>query len=98
MKITTITKPNQKGQIVIPQKMRDAFGIDEDTTLNIIARDQGIYVYVVDNVENKAMVENSYIKLLKKTQGIWAEDSWPQTEKKKKATELKAATKRRKQW
>jgi AbrB family looped-hinge helix DNA binding protein len=47
MNIGTITKPNQKGQIVIPKAMRDKLHITEHVPLNIIARGRGIYIYIL---------------------------------------------------
>ncbi len=50
MKIGIITKPNEKGQIVVPKKLRDFLGIDKDTYLNLVLRDEGIYLCPISDV------------------------------------------------
>ncbi len=72
MNIGNIVEPNNKGQIVIPQKVREALGISPQTLLNLVVRGKGIYVYPVDEVVTKMEGENAYLKLLEQTQGSWA--------------------------
>jgi len=98
MKIGTITKPNAKGQIVIPKKIRDKLGIDENVLLNIIEKDNGVYVHPVDEVTSKTELEMPYYKILEKTQGAWAGDNWPKTERRRRKIELAASRKRKKVW
>ena len=76
MKVGIIAKTNQKGQIVIPKKLRQALGINKDTLLNLIAKDKGIYTYPVDEVVSsiETEAENIYLKILEKTKGKWREN------------------------
>jgi len=76
MNIGTITKPNIKGQIVIPKQMRDTLGIKENTPLNLVVRGNGIYIYPIAQIVAKSENVSSYSKLLEKTQGAWAGDDW----------------------
>ncbi|NQU82600.1 MAG: AbrB/MazE/SpoVT family DNA-binding domain-containing protein [Parcubacteria group bacterium] len=73
MKIGIITKPNEKGQIVIPKKIRDALGIDKDTYLNLVVKDNSVYLYPISDVliRDKNKKEDSYYKTLEKTKGKW---------------------------
>ena len=98
MKVGTITKPNQKGQIVIPKKLREALDIDKDVPLNLVLRGRGIYMFPVDEVFTRTETENSYLEILNKTQGAWAQDNWPQGRKKRRRKELAASQKRKKPW
>lgn len=50
MKVGYIAKPNKKGQVVIPKKLRDELGITSDTAINFILRDNGLYMYPVEEV------------------------------------------------
>jgi AbrB family looped-hinge helix DNA binding protein len=97
MKIGTITKPNQKGQIVIPKEFRDELAIDSDTLLNLLVRGKGIYIYPVTEVVSTADSEDSYLNVLKRTQGKWNED-WKKIRAKRRSIELSAARKRKKIW
>lgn len=98
MKIGTITQVNQKGQIVIPKKIRDDLGIDTNVLLNLVLRGKGMYIYPVDEIITKTEQENSYVKILQKTQGAWANDDWDKTRKRRRKIELKASEKRKKTW
>lgn len=100
MKVGIITKPNQKGQIVIPKEYRDALGINEKVPLNIILRDQALFIYpVIDVTTATERREQDFLEILKKTKGVWAGDSWEETQKKRRKIELEAAKKRRgKKW
>lgn len=95
MKIGTITKTNQKGQIVIPQKIREALGIEAGTILNLVLAGKGIYLYPVEEVITKTEKESSYLQVLKRTQGSWQETNWQSSRKK---IELSASKRRKKQW
>ena len=99
MKVGIITKPNEKGQIVIPKDIRDKLGINEQVPLNIILRGNGIYLYPVVDVIGKTDDENVYAKILEKTKGAW---STFQENKKgaisRKQIELKASQKRKHTW
>lgn len=98
MKIGIISKPNTKGQIVIPKVMRDALGIDANRSVNIVMRGNGIYIYPIAQIVAKAENISSYSKLLEKTQGSWAGDDWDAMEAKRRKIELKASKRMRKSW
>lgn len=97
MKVGVITQPNKKGQIVIPQSMRKALKIADNSVLNMVMRGSGIYIYPVDEVITSSEKENAYIKILSKTKGTWSDEKLDiKKDDKRKKKEL-AASKRRKQ-
>lgn len=98
MNIGIITTPNQKGQIVIPKKYRDKLGITPQLPLNLIIKDNALHVYPINGVEMKHPVDKEkFSKILKRTQGAWADDkSWDEVRRKRKDLEVRAS-KRRKQ-
>jgi AbrB family looped-hinge helix DNA binding protein len=96
MKIGIFTKPNSKGQVVIAKEIRDALGINENTTLNMSLVGGMIYIGVVKEFITSEEGESSYLKLLEKTQGAWAGDAWEETEDKQAKIELKASEARKK--
>lgn len=98
MKIGIITKPNQKGQIVIPKIMRQALKINPSVNLNLILWENGIFISPIQEVITPTDKENSYPKLLEKTQGGWLKENWPALRKKRQQTELKASKQRKKLW
>ncbi len=98
MKVGTIATTNQKGQIVIPKKMRDILGIEPNIVLSLIVRGGGIYIYPIEEVITKAEKESSYFEILKKTQGAWAKENWDSLRKKRAKIELAASKKRKKAW
>lgn len=102
MKIGTIVEPNEKGQIVIPHKLREALGITSETPLNLVLREEGIYMYPIEEVLIKAEVQtdkSAYLELLKKTRGVWSGDkTWEKTRTKRRRIELAAAKRRRASW
>jgi len=71
MKVGIVTQTNQKGQIVIPQKIREALGINQGTALNLVVSGNGIYIYPIEEIITKAEKESSYSAILKETQGSW---------------------------
>ncbi len=95
MKVANITTTNQKGQIVIPQKLRSALNITPDVPLNIVLSGNAIHLYPIQEVITKTERENSYASLLKLTQGTWKEKDWTL---KRKSLELKASLERKKKW
>ncbi len=100
MKIGIISKPNQKGQVVIPKSIRDTLGITQDTSLNIVLRGNGLYIYPIDEVKGLFDDAQSYASILRKTQGSWGEES-PEEKARNKAhrdLELKASKLRKQQW
>ena len=98
MKVGIIAKTNQKGQVVIPQKMRKALGIEPGTVLNLVLAGRGIYLYPVEEVVTKTERENSYLKILERTQGSWKKEDWQVLRKKRRKIELSASKKRKKKW
>ena len=97
MKVGNITKPNQKGQIVIPKELRDVLGLHIDAPLNVVLRGKGIYLYPIDEVISLEERESSYLKLLERTKGKWSEN-WTQLRKKRKKIEEAASKARKQQW
>ena len=99
MNIGIITQTNEKGQIVIPKAIRDSLGINKNIPLKIVQRGGGIYLYPIRELIEDIDGNTSYLKILEKTQGAWAGDDWPETEKRRHKIEIKAAKRRRNvQW
>lgn len=104
MNLGNIVEPNEKGQIVIPKKIRDELNINENTPLNMIVRDEAIHLYLITDVTTRAEAEISHRKLLavlEKTRGAWANEDWAAYDKKEKERrkiELKAAKRMKKAW
>lgn len=96
MNIGTIVTPNTKGQLVIPQKIRDSLAISPTTPLQITVVGKAIMLQPIKSIINYSDFETSYSEILKKTQGSWY--SLKQTSKdSKRALELKATARRKKQ-
>lgn len=99
MKVGTIVEANKKGQIVIPKQFRNALGITPQTPLNLVLRGEGIYMYPIDEVLTKAEGKSSFLKILERTQGAWADDkSWDKTEKRRRKIEQASSLKRKNAW
>lgn len=98
MIVGTIVTPNQKGQIVIPQKMRVDLNIKPQKPLNLIVKGKVIYIYPINEVLTSTEHETSYLDVLKTTQGAWSGDNWPETKRKRKRIEIDASKKRKKAW
>ncbi|MFH1890140.1 MAG: AbrB/MazE/SpoVT family DNA-binding domain-containing protein [Candidatus Kuenenbacteria bacterium] len=98
MKIGTITKTNQKGQLVIPKEIREILGINTGIPLNLIIRGSGIYIYPIKEVIGNADSQDSYSKILEKTQGTWQNEKWDVLRKKRRQIELKSSQKRKQIW
>jgi len=99
MKVVNVTTTNQKGQLVIPKEMRDKLGIDSSVPLNLVLRDNGIYIAPIEAVITKAEKEETYLDLLAKTKGGWSKSGdWEETREKRKKIELKASEERKKKW
>ncbi len=97
MKVGVLTRPNKKGQIVIPKSMRDSLGIDEHVMLNLMLSSGGIYLYPVEQVVTRFEGEGSYLKVLEKTKGSWGKEDIAM-DKKRSRLELKASSKRKSAW
>lgn len=98
MKVGNIVKPNSKGQIVIPKKVRDGLNIGQNTLLNLTVVGKGIYLEPLSEALGLTTNKELFLDILKKTQGAWHKDSWDQTAKKRASIELKASQKRKKAW
>src|SRR6266699_1750450 len=100
MKIGKITTTNQKGQIVIPKKLREALQITNKVPLNLVLKDGGIYIHPISEVITPAEKEST-LEILKKTQGAWKDadwDDWDKKEKKRRKIELAATRRNKKAW
>ena len=97
MKIGIITQPNEKGQIVIPKNIRDNIGIDSRTILNMVVMGNSLHIYPVNRVVTFSETENTYEKVLLRTQGKWGVVR-DKANKKYKLLELKASVRRKKPW
>ena len=100
MKIGILTKPNEKGQIVIPKEIRDRLDISKDTGLNILVGDTGFYVYPINQVFMRKNMGSSYLELLKRTQGAWGKETLVEKRRrlKQRKIELKASERRKNAW
>ena len=97
MKVGIITKPNDKGQVVIPKEMRNALGINANVLLNLVLVENGIYIHPVTEVLTKSDTDSSYSKLLEKTQGAWGDEEDPLA-KRREQLELEQVIARKKPW
>jgi AbrB family looped-hinge helix DNA binding protein len=95
MNFNTITRPNSKGQIVIPKRFRDELNIDETVSLSVVLSGGGVFISPLEKTviskNNRAMILN----ILKKTAGTWAKDDKMESEKKRRKIELASTTKNR---
>ncbi len=100
MDIGQIVTPNTKGQVVIPQKVREALGINENTPLQVVVSGSGVALYPVARVLKKGdYLDERLAEILDRTRGLWASDKdWEKREKKRKRIEVEASKKRRKAW
>ena len=97
MKIGIFAQVNQKGQFVIPKTVREKLGIDQNTNLNILMRDDGFVVYPIERIVGKSESENktAFLDLLKKTQGAWAGEMIGNNREKRIKIELAASKKKK---
>ena len=100
MKIGIITTPNEKGQIVIPKKIRDKLYITQNTHLNLVLKDNGIYIYPIEKIIPKTAKGQSYTEILKKTQGTWGKETKDEKTSriKQRKIELAASARNKKTW
>ena len=100
MSFTTIATANQKGQVVIPKKIRDELGIDSQVKLLISQRNSGVFIQPVKGVITQLSdCDSGYTELLAKTQGAWQDDqTWPEQSKARSQLEKQASQKRRSRW
>lgn len=98
MNLGSIVEPNEKGQIVIPYKIRKTLGITSDTPLNIILRGEGIFIQPIKDIITFTDQNDAYLEVLKRTQGSWRGDDWQKTDRKRRKIEVKASIARKKAW
>lgn len=99
MKIGIITKPNTKGQFVIPHAFRKKLGIVSGTPLNVIMREDSIVLYPLAVNHTASAGAINYYNTLAKTRGAWSnKKSFAAHEKKARKLELSASNKRKKVW
>ena len=98
MNLGVITKPNSKGQVVIPKKFRDELGIDEGVFVSVTLKGNAINIVPIEKSVSSKDSRALFIEVLRKTAGAWAGDDWPETEKKRRKIELAASRKRKNAW
>lgn len=98
MNLATITKPNVKGQIVIPKKFRDELSIDENVFLSLVVRGGGVLVTPLSKAPSTTDSRKISLEILKKTAGSWNGDDWENVAKRRTKTELVASNRRKKIW
>lgn len=98
MKVGIITKPNEKGQIVIPKEVRAQLGINANIPLNVVVRGQSICLYPISELVSIAEVEPSYLKILERTKGAWDREPWRKIRVRRKKVELTASIRRKNTW
>lgn len=98
MNLGTITKPNAKGQIVIPKRFRKELGIDEDVLLHLTIKGNGLYISLLDKSITTSDSRDVSMEILKRTAGAWAGDDWEKTEAKRRIIEHTASKKRKNAW
>jgi AbrB family looped-hinge helix DNA binding protein len=97
-KLTTTSKLNTKGQIVLPKEYRDLLNIKTDDTIQISLKGNTICINLLKEVVLDGSYEDSYTDILKKTVGSWG-DLKDQELDIKDNIEITAAKKRRsKKW
>lgn len=96
MKIA-ITQPNTKGQVVIPKKIRDTLGIESGTPLHVAIKNGGVFLKPLRDVDEYEE-ENSFLHILKKTQGAWRNENLVSMEKRRRGIELASTKKRKTAW
>lgn len=95
-KLGYFTTTNQKGQVVIPKKIREKLNIKVNSPINLVIRGNGIYLYPIKNFAIQSETENSYLSILSKTKGAWQDEIV--TEIDSRGLELSASSKRKLAW
>ena len=94
-----ISKPNAKGQVVIPKYIRDVLNINPSVYLQITLFGSGIHIYPITETKTAEINERKKLTLsqvLEITKGAWVDDKDDRAYlKKRRAIELAAAKKRR---
>jgi AbrB family looped-hinge helix DNA binding protein len=88
-----ISNTNTKGQIVIPAAIRQKLGITAEVPLHISLKGNTISIVPIKSVTTINDQKSTYLQILTKTQGSWAEEKL--SEEKRKELERKASMRRR---
>lgn len=97
MKLGIITKPNEKGQIVIPKEMRKELGIDRNVLLHLFIRGGGLFIQPISDIVAKTGNLDNYSKVLERTRGAWGKTKTSR-DGQKRVVELAASKARKKAW
>lgn len=95
---TIVTKPNSKGQIVIPKKFREQLDINEEVLLSLIIQGNGVFISPLKRSTFTSDSKQIFQEVLKMTAGAWKGDDWDVTEQKRQQIELQAANERKTAW
>lgn len=95
---TIVTRPNSKGQIVIPKKFREKLDIDEEVLLSLIIQGNGVFISPLKRSTSTSDSKQIFQEVLKMTAGAWKGDDWSDTEQKRQQIELQATKDRKKAW
>ncbi len=98
MNLTTIAKPNSKGQIVIPKKFRLELNINETVFVNLILKPNGVLITPLNKSTISSDSKVIFQEILKSTSGAWKNDDWDKTEKRRGKIEIQAAKSRKTEW
>lgn len=98
MNLTTIAKPNSKGQIVIPKRFRQELNIDGNVFVNLILKSDGVLISPLNRSTISPDSKKIFQEILKITSGAWKGDDWKETEKRRGQIEIKAAKARKSEW
>lgn len=98
MNLITITKPNSKGQIVIPKRYRQELKIDENVFVNLILKSDGVLITPLNKPLTSSDSNKIFQNVLEMTAGAWKDDDWKETEQKRRQIEIKAAKARKSKW
>lgn len=99
MNASAITIANEKGQVVIPKPVRDKIGIRKGMLLKVALRGNGVYLYPITDILTAEDRDESYLKVLERTQGAWADDKgWARRAGIRRKRELAAARRLKHAW
>jgi AbrB family looped-hinge helix DNA binding protein len=92
----TITKPNIKGQIVIPKEIRKKLNISADTWLNIDLKGNSIHITTLHKSPSTPNSRSIAIDVIKYTAGTWQDEDWKAIENERHCIEQNASITRKK--
>ncbi len=98
MNLTTIAKPNSKGQIVIPKRFRQELNIDENVFVNLILKPDGVLISPLNKSNISSDSKIIFQEILKSTSGAWKDDDWQKTEEKRRKIEIRSAKSAKSKW